>query len=814
MKKLLLLLLLTLLTFDYAAADNSFTIDRTEKITINGITYRQEGTYATVIAIDDSILNSEIIIPSYIKIDKYFDIDITSVGANLLKNKTFNKIIFESSTLLIANDAFVNASGNIFFNKITTYYNTDSPFNNFNGMIQFSNNRINASELYSIFKQCIAPNLTLMVSAEICEKFKSYFEDKPSFKIDQIEEVAIVDVHNELDILTFNVTCRSDIDATKLDVTVDEVPAKKYDGVYKIEGLMIDQTHNIEVAYNNPDHRRVTINKKYKIWPPFVFSQDDEISHQGKLELSWRIYYDSPTPEVLFSYNSGYNFYYYKENENSYHEAILENTDSKDTRIIKGAINNLIPNTKYNDISIVIKKGDKIIYRFKLGTRTTAELNCDYEYKSTQTTITLSKIELLLDGTYNPGEVEYYFNDNIKINSLPYKLTGLHPALYGTTYGFSVKNKDGNELCRFSINTLRLDAFPTNAKMEYFYGWKEYGYRSSDPTSFIFKPYAKENDCEIESYHFGGELFGNKTVTCKPGEQLVVTGLKPGRGIKFDFWVEIKNGNGWKYSQSNYYISPSDLQLETLQPRNVSATSSIVCAETNISDRETNVGFQWRKYDAPESLKSSEGYAAIYDGLMEGRINKLQSTSYYKVRAFYKSNSGEYYYGDWVTFDPSDFSYFEPTVHTYNIDYVTYNSAEVRGYVMAGSDEIIRQGFEYSATTSQAAPKRKYVAATQNPTIILATGQVMTATLTDLEPSTTYTIRAFAETASGIVYGDEQVFTTDAFSGISDAIAEKDGRTPTAYYDLSGRQYDKPQHGVNIVVYDDGTVEKMLIKQQ
>lgn len=812
MKKLLLLLLLTLLTFDYAAADNSFTIDRTEKITINGITYRQEGTHATVIAIDDSILNSEIIIPSYIKIDKYFDIDITKVGANLLKNKTFNKIIFESSPLLIANDAFVNASGNIFFNKITTYINTDSPFNNFNGMIQFSNNRINASELYSIFKQCIAPNLTLMVSAEICEKFKSYFEDKPSFKIDQIEEVAIVDVHNELDILTFNVTCRSDIDATKLDVTVDEVPAKKYDGVYKIEGLMIDQTHNIEVAYNNPDHRRVTINKKYKIWPPFVFSQDDEISHQGKLELSWRIYYDSPTPEVLFSYNSGYNFYYYKENENSYHKAILENTDSKDTRIIKGAINNLIPNTKYNDISIVIKKGDKIIYRFKLGARTTAELNCDYEYKSTQTTITLSKIELLLDGTYNPGEIEY-FNDNIKINSFPYKLTGLKPD---DSRGFSVKTKDGKELCQFSINTLSLEAYPTNTWSSYDSSEGRYRYgSSSQPTTYIFKPYAGENDCDIESYHFYGGLFGNKMVTCKPGEQLVATGLKPGGKNRFEFWVTLKNDNSSKeYCYSKNYIYTTDLKIETLQPRNVSATSSIVCAETNISDRETNVGFQWRKYDAPESLKSSEGYAAIYDGLMEGRINKLQSTSYYKVRAFYKSNSGEYYYGDWVTFDPSDFSYFEPTVHTYNIDYVTYNSAEVRGYVMAGSDEIIRQGFEYSATTSQAAPKRKYIAATQNPTIILATGQVMTATLTDLEPSTTYVIRAFAETASGIVYGDEQVFTTDAFSGISDTIADKDGRTPTAYYDLSGRRYDKPQHGVNIVVYDDGTAEKMLLKQQ
>ncbi len=819
MKKLLLLLLLTLLTFDYAAADLATGSYDSSVITIDEVSYKcMDPAYAIVIAIDDNKLTGDITIPSSVtKNGKEYN--VVDLGDELLKDKTFKKIIWESHSLRFGKNALNNASG-IFETKnfvqiYTVTSTTECPLNNFNGTISINDSY--ASGLFDVLKDCNAPHMKLCTNAQDCKYLRDKFNDEGltiNFKIDQFEEAAILDLKFELDVLTFIVTCRSDIDKTKLIVTIDKEPVKESDGAYKIEGLMFEQDYRIYVHYKSPDGRNTSIYKEFWMSSPFVILHVNDISYQGELKLSYKIYYDSPYPESLFSKDSVYKLYYYKEKQNSFHGGILENTDSHDSRIFTGTIDNLSPDTYYDDIYFVIKKRDKVIYSEKLTGFYTAKLNCDYEYKSTQTTIILSKIELLLDGTYNPnpGALEY-FNDNIKINSFPYKLTGLKPD---DSRGFSVKNKDGKELCQFSINTLSLDAYPTNAGYGYDHSEGRNHYSSYQPTTYIFKPYAGKNDCDIESYHFYGELFGNKMVTCKPGEQLVATGLKPGGKNRFEFWVTLKNDNSSKkYSYSkNYIYTTGDLKLVTLQPRNVSATSSIVCAETNISDRETNVGFQWRKYDAPESLKSSEGYAAIYDGLMEGRINKLQSTSYYKVRAFYKSNSGEYYYGDWVTFYPSDFSYFEPTVYTYNIDYVTYNSAEVRGYVMAGSDEIIRQGFEYSATTSQAAPKRKYVAAAQTPTIILATGLVMTATLTDLEPSTTYTIRAFAETASGIVYGDEQVFTTDAFSGISDAIAEKDGRTPTVYYDLSGRRYDKPQHGVNIVVYDDGTVEKMLIKQQ
>ena len=58
------------------------------------------------------------------------------------------------------------------------------------------------------------------------------------------------------------------------------------------------------------------------------------------------------------------------------------------------------------------------------------------------------------------------------------------------------------------------------------------------------------------------------------------------------------------------------------------------------------------------------------------------------MRAFYKSANDNYYYGEWVTFDQTDFSYFEPTIRTYEAIDVGSSSAKVKAYVLAGTDEI------------------------------------------------------------------------------------------------------------------------------
>ena len=289
-----------------------------------------------------------------------------------------------------------------------------------------------------------------------------------------------------------------------------------------------------------------------------------------------------------------------------------------------------------------------------------------------------------------------------------------------------------------------------------------------------------------------------------------LTSLEPGKENTVTFYAISQEG--YKETKTITFTQPA-LVLNVLHPKGVSGTSTIVTAETNIEDSETNVGFQWKKYGAPENLKPSEGYAAIYDGKLEGVIKNLQTTSYYNVRAFYKSSAGNYYYSDWTAFDPSDFSYFEPTVHTYEAAEVTDVSAKVRGYVLAGTDDIVEQGFEYWLASSAKSNAMRITAERENNvSVVISTGQVMTATLTDLRPSSKYRFRSFVTTTSGTTYGEEQTFTTNVGTGIGDISSASSEPTVIGYYDLSGRRHNMPQKGLNIIRYSDGSARKVSVK--
>ncbi|MGM9869918.1 MAG: leucine-rich repeat protein [Sodaliphilus sp.] len=252
------------------------------------------------------------------------------------------------------------------------------------------------------------------------------------------------------------------------------------------------------------------------------------------------------------------------------------------------------------------------------------------------------------------------------------------------------------------------------------------------------------------------------------GQHLLATGLQPNTTYTASYSVRTKGGS---FETKDFSFSTPSLVLKMLTPKGVTSTNTIVAAETNMSDQETSAGFQWKKYDAPSTLAPKEAFAAIYDGRLEGYIKNLQSTSYYNVRAFYKDAAGNYTYSDWVTFDPSDFSYFEPTVHTYPTNEVSASSATVKGYVLPGSDEILKQGVEYWIAGAANAPMKVMspMAASAKDTVF-ATGQVMIVTLKNLKPSTDYCYRAFVTTQAGNTYGEEQSFTTDF--GVGDVNAD------------------------------------------
>ena len=95
------------------------------------------------------------------------------------------------------------------------------------------------------------------------------------------------------------------------------------------------------------------------------------------------------------------------------------------------------------------------------------------------------------------------------------------------------------------------------------------------------------------------------------GDSIILKSLRPETYYELKFYAMADDG--YKETRKFEFITPA-LSLTTLQPKSVSSSSAIVAASTNICEDETNVGFQWKKYDAPESLKPNESYAAIYGG--------------------------------------------------------------------------------------------------------------------------------------------------------------------------------------------------------
>lgn len=270
-----------------------------------------------------------------------------------------------------------------------------------------------------------------------------------------------------------------------------------------------------------------------------------------------------------------------------------------------------------------------------------------------------------------------------------------------------------------------------------------------------------------------GWTLDRKTIT-QHGSTLHVTGCEPESYVNAGYAVMVKNGSETKL----YYYSPSKsmqlpaLTLETVtEAKATSNTVALICATTNIDDEEANTGFEWRRYDAPDLVPSSKANCPVVDGIMTGALRNLSASTYYKFRPFYKAESGKTWYGEWSAFGTADaYVYFDPTVRTYAVVCHDENSATVSGFIIAGSDDIKEQGFEYWKRDDAYATAKHTTATTDDNThqTVVATGQRMSAVLQNLEPNTTYIVRAYVTTEHGTTYGEEQIFSTPYSTAIGE----------------------------------------------
>ena len=188
-----------------------------------------------------------------------------------------------------------------------------------------------------------------------------------------------------------------------------------------------------------------------------------------------------------------------------------------------------------------------------------------------------------------------------------------------------------------------------------------------------------------------------------------------------------------------------------------------------------------------------------------------------EIRPYYLSNSGTYYYGDWVGLDPSNTSYFEPTVHTYATISIEGNTALVKGYALGGTDKVTVQGFKYWKSVAGARGMGDVTSIPSDAMIVEASGQVMTASLTGLDYNATYHYVAFVTTSEGeTFYGEEQVFSTeDDPTGIEGVRADaSEPATIVARYNIRGERIATPQEGVNILLMSDGSTKKIWVRKR
>ena len=310
------------------------------------------------------------------------------------------------------------------------------------------------------------------------------------------------------------------------------------------------------------------------------------------------------------------------------------------------------------------------------------------------------------------------------------------------------------------------------------------------------------------------EVSGSSIEKGENGYSIKLTGLDPDYEYEGLASVTLTFEDASYTRISSFRTDP--LNLTTLEPKVISEGNVIVAAESNLDDEEANVGFKWRRTaweDDEEIFPSRSGVAYLYEGMMEGIIRNISSNPW-KVRPFYTSNTGNTYYGNWRGIDPSDYSYFEPTIHTYAALAVTDSTAEVKGYAMQGTDDVESQGFMYwENTPSPSSSRRKANGIPDEVKIVEVFSPMMKVTLNGLDYDTEYCFVAFIKTANGeTFYGEQQSFRTTCDPDGIEEIEDSTLKIEEAWYSLDGKKLAKPQKGINIIRYSDGTTRKVLIK--
>ena len=509
------------------------------------------------------------------------------------------------------------------------------------------------------------------------------------------------------------------------------------DDVYCLDGLKIgtDYPVTLRYVYNGIEYTTATTISTKNISPePTIYCNQTLSTATIKLSVGDTIGLGAPIDEIGIIYNG--------ENLPAERDEILSN-------LHRITISNLRPGNEYY-YNIYFKIGTEY-YRgsksFEFSTKSPSI--AIIKNLNTQTTSSIKIIGSFSDEHLAPSRVGAYFYDNgyheysaDEDNNI--LIEGLKPY---TTY-YITPFVEYEEFGRYTGETKEITTDSIGIGCA----------ATATATTITLEGTYEVGDATLIEHGFveGEANIGNR----------VIIGLDPDTEYSFTYYVTTEEGGT---VQTLVTARTEQLTFNTLRAKATSNTRAVICAEANIANEEAGTGFEWRRIDAPDLVPSEIVSCAVHEGVMEGALHNLSANTYYKYRPYYTAASGKSYYGEWIGFGTADaYVYFTPTVHTYATASAGTNAARLSGYVLAGSDDIIEQGFEYWPVGKAEAAAMRGALHSNNVKRVTATGQRMSVVVEELDYGTVYKCRAYAITAKETVYGEEQSFETSFPTGIEE----------------------------------------------
>lgn len=715
---------------------------------------------------------------------------------NPFSDPALSTIVMEGRTTL--SDNFMGFKGNLILKKGAEKITSDDAFAGLEGTL--TNHAVSVSEgFFDAVSRMNTEKATVQCRYSIYDRCKEAF----SGKVEPLGiPVWIENAERLIDCYKFTVGYYGNASEQNLKVIFKNSTVSSENGQYKIRHISPIQDYELIFDYDGDVYMESIPTGANCVLEGWEYEKYEGMI-AGSFEVLNRAFYDD-----IESYEVGISYIDVESETNTEPTKIKVDYDRKTGRY-DFRMDKLFPGKEYKFRAFMIIDGDVFSSeRIDYTKNCTIKLN----YNSTETTCTLKSVaQISEDGTFSPISIKVYTKNGCH-DIEGYKLTGLLPqAMYSdyATNSVEIQCLIGDTYQNYTVGLLTstLD-LSLNEEVT--------------PTGIKLRPICKSNEVEVQYLELLPSCGNMIRIESDSSNDLWLGGLVPENEYNVKLKAVFKSSKGetvqYEYKRlinkqptATIPIKTTQLILKTPDTKPVSSSSTMVKAETNVDEREMNIGFQWKKYDAPTTLKASEGYGIVYDGLIEGLINNLQPTSYYNVRTFYKDSSDNYYFSEWQTFDPSDFSYLEPTVHTFPAENIIDGSANLKGSVLAGTDNIVEQGFEY--WMEGAAPVKTMATGIVGPATVLSTGQRMEAVVEGLKPDSEYHFRAYAKTLTGTTYGDERTFVTPAVSGIIPIVSESLQEVfIEGYYSLSGQRHKTPQKGFNIIRYSDGSIRKIIVQ--